>query len=55
MKPSCVQIGSTSYHTISWKTADFPRHVRQDLNWNNEKTDIAILVNAAVAVVVGVL
>ena len=32
MKPSSVQIGSTSDHTFTRKTADFPSHVRQNVN-----------------------
>ena len=35
MKPSCVKVRSTSYHTLMGKTADFPRHIGQNVHWKN--------------------
>ena len=33
MKPSCVQICPTAYHTLMGKSADFPGHERQNVHW----------------------
>jgi len=32
MKPSCVQVRSTTYYALMGKTADFPRHIGQNVH-----------------------